>query len=153
MDKHAPAGKYFEDLEVGDEYVTMARTVTLADIERYCGLTGDYNPLFTDEEFAREGPYGTRIAPEFLIHAISTGQVNQTRLFEGTTKAFVGLDIDFVNPVKPGDTIITKGKLVEKKETGKNKRGIVNFYVEVSNQRDEIITKSNRYIMLERRSP
>ena len=151
MEKDEVAGKYFEDWEVGDEYVTMARTVTLADIERYCGLTGDYNPLYTDEEFAKKEIYGTRIAPEFLIHSISTGQVNQTRLFEGTTLAFVGLDINFVNPVKPGDTIITKGKLVEKKETGKTKRGIVNFYAEVLNQRDEIITKSNRYIMLTRR--
>ena len=151
MEKDEVAGKCFENWEVGDEYVTMARTVTLADIERYCGLTGDYNPLYTDEEFAKKEIYGTRIAPEFLIHSISTGQVNQTRLFEGTTLAFVGLDIDFVNPVKPGDTIITKGKLVEKKETGKTKRGIVNFYAEVLNQRNEIITKSNRYIMLTRR--
>ncbi len=153
MEKDEVAGRYFEDWEVGDEYVTMARTVTLADIERYCGLTGDYNPLYTDEEFAKKEIYGTRVAPEFLIHSISTGQVNQTRLFEGTTLAFVGLDIDFINPVKPGDTIITKGKLVEKKETGKSKRGIVNFYVEVSNQRNEIITKSNRFIMLQRRKP
>jgi acyl dehydratase len=153
MEKDEVAGKYFEDWEVGDEYVTMARTVTLADIERYCGLTGDYNPLYTDEEFAKNETYGTRIAPEFLIHSISTGQVNQTRLFEGTTLAFVGLDIDFINAVKPGDTIITKGKLAEKKDTEKTKRGIVNFYVEVSNQRDEIITKSNRYIMLHRRKP
>jgi len=151
MEKDEVAGRHFEDWEVGDEYVTMARTVTLADIERYCGLTGDYNPLYTDEEYAKKEIYGTRVAPEFLIHSISTGQVNQTRLFEGTTLAFVGLDIEFINPVKPGDTIITKGKLVEKKETGKTKRGIVNFYAEVLNQRNEIITKSNRFIMLTRR--
>jgi acyl dehydratase len=152
MGKYEPAGKYFEDLQVGDEYVTMARTVTLSDIEMYCNLSGDFNPLYTDEEFAKTDVYGTRIAPEFLVHSISTGQVNQTRLFEGTTLAFVGLDIEFVNPVKPGDTIVTKGKLIEKKETGKTKRGIVNFYVEVLNQRNEVISKSNRYIMLQRRN-
>lgn len=152
MPKDEIAGKCFEDWQVGDEYITMARTVTLTDVEIYCNLTGDYNSMYTDEEFAKKEIYGTRIAPEFLIHSISTGQVNQTRLFEGTTLAFVGLDIDFINSVKPGDTIITKGRLVEKRETEKTKRGIVNFYVEVLNQRNEIITKSNRYIMLQRRN-
>lgn len=153
MRKYEPAGKYFEDWQVGDEYMTMARTITLTDIEIYCNLMGDYNPLYTEEEFSKKDVYGTRIAPEFLVHSISTGQVNQTRLFEGTTLAFVGLDIEFVNPVKPGDTILTKGRLVEKRETGKTKRGIVNFYVEVLNQRDEVISKSNRLIMLQRRNP
>jgi acyl dehydratase len=79
--------------------------------------------------------------------------VNQTRLFEGTTLAFVGLDIEFVNAVRPGDTIVTKGKLAEKIETTKKGRGIVNFYVLVLNQRDEVITRSNRYIMVPKRNP
>lgn len=153
MGAYEPAGKYFEDWKVGDEYATAARTVTLADIKMYCNLVGDYNPLYTDEEFAKKEIYGTRIAPEFLVHSISTGQVNQTRLFEGTTLAFVALDIEFVNHVKPGDTIITRGKLVEKKETRKTKKGIVNFYVLVLNQRDDVITKSNRYIMVAKRNP
>jgi acyl dehydratase len=107
---------------------------------------GDYNPLYTDEESAKSEMYGTRIAPELLIHAISIGQVSQTRLFEGTMLGFVKVDIDFVNPVKPGDTIFTKGKFVEKKETVRKQQGIVNFYAEIMNQRGEIIMKSNQSI-------
>ncbi|MGA2463798.1 MAG: MaoC/PaaZ C-terminal domain-containing protein [Thermodesulfobacteriota bacterium] len=152
MDKNGHAGNYYEDWQLGDEYVSMGRTLTTTDIETYTNYMGDYNPLYTDEEFAKREMYGTRIAPELLIHAISIGQVSQTRLFEGTMLGFVKVGIDFVNPVKPGDTIFTKGKFVEKKETVRKQQGIVNFYAEIMNQRGEIIMKSNQFIAIQKKN-
>ncbi len=47
---------YYEDFHTGQEFATKSRTVTEADIVNFYGLSGDYNPLHTDEEFARVGP-------------------------------------------------------------------------------------------------
>lgn len=146
MGENECPGKYFEDWQEGDKYVTTGRTITTTDIEIYTNNMGDYNPLYTDEEFAKREMYGTRIVPELLIHAISTGQISQTQLFEGTMLGWVKIDIDFFNSVKPGDTIITKGKCMGKKETEKKEQGVVDFFVEVMNQRGEIIMKSNQSI-------
>ena len=49
-----PRGKFYEELEIGDEFTTPARTITESDIVMYAALTGDCNPVHTDEEFCRE---------------------------------------------------------------------------------------------------
>jgi acyl dehydratase len=55
-------GKYFDDLNIGDEFLTVSRTVTEADIVNFCGVSGDFNQLHTDIEFAAASPFGQRIA-------------------------------------------------------------------------------------------
>ena len=47
-------GLYLEDFEVGKEYFSPARTVTEADVSSFAGLSGDFNPLHMDEEFAKK---------------------------------------------------------------------------------------------------
>ena len=55
-------GWYLEDFEVGKTYRSAARTVTEADVVNFAGLSGDFNPLHMDDEFAERGPFGGRIA-------------------------------------------------------------------------------------------
>ena len=61
-------------------------------MDQFAGLSGDFNPLHTDEESARQGPMKGRIAHGMLVLAIATGQVNQLGLYEGTTLALLGMD-------------------------------------------------------------
>jgi len=49
---------FYEDFVVGDEFVTPARTVTEADVTMFAALSGDYNRLHTDAEYAAQGPFG-----------------------------------------------------------------------------------------------
>ena len=152
MDENVIVGKYYEDWKIGDEYETAWTTVTEAHIWLFMYLTDYHNPIHTDIEYAKKTIFGERIAPGFLVHSISTGQVNQTRVFEGTTLAFLGIRyIKFVNPVRIGDTIRTIGKLIEKKDSQKPERGIVVFRAKVVNQRWEIVTDSERVILLRRK--
>ena len=53
---------YFEDFQVGQRFTTPARTVTEADVVNFAGVSGDYNPIHTDAEFAKNTPFGQRIA-------------------------------------------------------------------------------------------
>src|SRR5437870_4163650 len=82
-------GKYFDEFEIGASYTTASRTVTEADIVNFAGVSGDFNPLHTDESFARTTPFGTRIAHGMLVASIATGLANQSGLFEGTTIALL----------------------------------------------------------------
>ena len=70
-------GLYLEEFEVGKEYFSPARTITEADVTNFAGLSGDFNPLHTDEEFAKQNLFGTRIAHGALGFIISTGLSNQ----------------------------------------------------------------------------
>ncbi|MFH1092130.1 MAG: MaoC/PaaZ C-terminal domain-containing protein, partial [Pseudomonadota bacterium] len=63
-------GKYFEEFNIGDTYVTPSRTVTEADIVHFAGISGDFNQIHTDDEFAKKLPFKGRIAHGLLTLAI-----------------------------------------------------------------------------------
>ena len=46
-------GKTFNEFNIGDEFTTASRTITEADVVNFAGLSGDFNPLHTDEEFGK----------------------------------------------------------------------------------------------------
>lgn len=143
-------GKYYDDFSVGDEFISARRTITETDIVLFAGLSGDFNPLHTDEEYGKQTPFKTRIAHGLLVTAIATGLQNQMGIFEGTTLAVVDIGLKFTGPVFPGDTVKIKLTITDKKETRKNDRGIIFVTVLVLNQRDEKVQEMTQGIMLAR---
>lgn len=146
-----PNALFYEDLEVGRSWVTPARTVTEADIVMFAALTGDYNPVHTDAEFAKTTPWKTRILHGPAGFAIATGLEFRLGIKEGTAAAMLGMTWDFRGPILMGDTIHVKEKVVSKRETKKPTLGIVNFYLAIVNQRDEVVQEGEWKIMFRRR--
>lgn len=144
-------GRTFDDFEIGEEIVSDARTVTEADVVNFACFSGDFHPEHTDEEYAKKGPLGERIAHGLLIMSIATGLLNQTGAFEGTTIAVLEMRVRFVKAVKFGDTIRAIQKIVGKKETSKPDRGILSSQVIVINQDDQTVLEADLVVMLYRR--
>src|SRR5213593_1037787 len=117
--------RYFDDIQVGEEYESPGRTVTEADIVLFAGLSGDYNVLHTDAEFMKQSIFGERIAH--------------------------GLLWKFKGPIKIGDTIRLRAKVTAKKETSKPDRGLVTVERTVVNQRGEVVQEGETDLMVERR--
>ena len=135
---YKPRGLTFDQFSVGDVFVCQARTVTEADTVNFAGVSGDYNPLHTDEEFGKATPFGTRIAHGVLGLAIATGQANQLGVFEGTTIALMQQTIKYVGAVKFGDTITTEYTITE---IDLAKRRMYN-QVTCTNQRGEVVASA-----------
>jgi acyl dehydratase len=129
-----PNAMYFEDFVVGKTWNSPRRTITDADITMFAGLTGDYNPVHTDELFAKQTPFGTRILHGPAVFAIATGLEFRLGLKEGTAIAFLGMTWNLKAPVKIGDTIHVHQRVDSVRLTSNPARGIVNFWVEVRNQ-------------------
>ena len=87
---YAPRGRHFEEFTAGEAFTTAARTVTEGAVDSFAGLSGDFNPLHTDEESARQSAMKGRIAHGMLVLAVATGEANQLGIFEGTTSRFSG---------------------------------------------------------------
>lgn len=143
-------GKTFDELQVGQEITTGGRTITEADVVNFAGISGDYQPEHMNEEFAKKGVMGGRIAHGVLILAIATGQLNQTGIFEGTSIAVMEMKVRFLQPVRFGDTLTTVGRIVAKKETKKPDRGVVTLQVSVLNQRDKVVLEAEWPVMVYR---
>lgn len=146
-----PRGKFYEELEVGDEFTTPARTVTEADILMYAGLTGDYNPVHTDAEWCRENNiYKQRIGHGLLGLAYADGLIFRLGLFDGTGLASLNWNWDFKGPILIGDTIRAATRITMKRETKKPGRGIINEHVTLMNQRGEVIGEGDHLNMIAR---
>jgi acyl dehydratase len=145
-------GIVYEDLKIGDEFVSASRTITESDIWLFACWSGDHNPLHMDEEFGKKSPFGTRIAHGLLTVCIGTGLANQTLMFEGTSMALLNSSARYTGIVRAGDTIRVLVRVTDKKDTKKyHDRGIVTFDWTVYNQRDESVCESQWVLMIKRR--
>jgi acyl dehydratase len=144
-------GLYFEDFEAGIEYASRSRTVTEADVVSFAGLSGDFNPLHTDAEFAKSSPFGERIAHGMLVVSMATGLINQMGWFDGTTLALLEITARFVGPVKFGDTVYALLTLKEKRESSKPDRGVVIMDLKVLNQRQEAVIEGQQTTLMKRK--
>jgi acyl dehydratase len=145
-------GLTFEEFDLGAVYKSQARTITESDVMAFAGLSGDFNPLHTDSEFAKTTPFGERIVHGMLTVAISTGMSNWTGLFEGTTIALMEQNIQYKGAVKFGDTVHLELEVTEKSETSKTDRGIVKFAARMMNQRDELVVDMKWTLLMKRRA-
>lgn len=141
---------FLEDFEVGTTFETPQRTVTEADVVAFAGLSGDYNPLHIDEEFAKAGPFGKRIAHGVLTLAVLTGLWDRLGLLIGSVEAFYGIDkLRFTKPVFLGDTLRATVKVVDKRERDSN--GMITFSNEVVNQRGETVLVCDTKVVVRRK--
>ncbi len=125
--------KYFDDFDIDDKLITKGRSINEADIVLFAAFSGDWNPLHTDIEFAKKGPFGERIAHGFLVLAVASGLMP---LEEMAIIAFYGMDeVRFVGPTKIGDTIHVEMEVLEKQE--KEKSGVIFFKTHIKNQKEE----------------
>jgi acyl dehydratase len=148
-----PRGRYFEDFEVGDEIATPARTVTQTDIVNFACLSGDFNEIHTNFEYCKTTPFGEPIAHGPLIYAIMGGLQYASGINDGTLLALLQIDNwRMLNPVKHGDTIHMRSRVVEKKETSKPDRGVVTFQRQCIKQ-DGTVAQEMRASLMYRRRP
>ncbi|MCX6059756.1 MAG: MaoC/PaaZ C-terminal domain-containing protein [Chloroflexi bacterium] len=148
----ASRGLTYDEFEIGNIYPSQARTVTEADVVNFASLSGDFNPLHTDAEFAKSMPVGERIAHGVLILAMATGMANWMGIFEGTTIALMEQVTRYKGAVKFGDTIHLEMEVSERKPTSKPDRGVVKFAVRVRNQRDEIVIEGEWTLLMKTKS-
>ena len=143
-----PRGRYFQEFKVGETIETPARTITEADVVTFAGLSGDYNPIHTDAEFARETMFEERIAHGLLGLAVVSGLAWRTGFMEGTADALISVETKFRNAVKFGDTIRARFTVKQMKELKRMGGGFVTLGVTVFNQRDETVQKGDWTVLI-----
>ena len=99
-----------ETLRVGDQG-RFTKTLTEQDVFRFAEISGDFNPLHIDEEYAERSIFKHRIA-----HGILTAGIISTVLggeIPGLGTIFVELHIRFLKPVYLNDTVSATATVME----------------------------------------
>ncbi len=141
---------FYEDLNIGDQDQSTGRTITETDVVSFAGLSGDFNNMHIDEEFAKKTVFGTRVAHGLCVLSIASGLWFTMQRLD--TIAFMGLeDWRFSKAVKFGDTIRITRNLVEKREHKRPNMGFLIFEVKVHNQADEVVQEGKWVILVQRK--
>lgn len=151
-DAPAPRGMYFEDFQIGQVLLTGRRTVTATDIVNFACLSGDFNDVHTNHEYCKNTPFGEPIAHGPLVFAVAAGLNYASGINDGTLIALLGIDKwRMKRPVKHGDTIFVRTKVIAKRETSDSGRGVVTFSRAFVNQNGEDAQEMEVTIMYRRR--
>ena len=142
---------FYEDYTIGDAFITPARIVTETDVMIFAALSGDYNRLHTDAEYAAQGPFGERIAHGLLGLSFVIGLSYRTEIDPDGAVAFLGLSWKFSGPIKFGDTVHAIIQVANMRPTHDPARGIIVQSTQLLNQRTEIVQSGELTMMLKRR--
>jgi acyl dehydratase len=145
-----PLHLYFDDVAVGQEWVSPGRTVTEADIVNFAGLSGDFNPMHVDHEFARTTPFRRPVAHGMLVWSIISGLGTYAPPMR--TVAILSVrEWYFRAPVFAGDTIRLRSRVLEKEVRARGRRGVVTWGRQVVNQEDKVVHEGVTLTLVEGR--
>jgi len=97
-------------LAVGDA-VESRKTISESDVYLFAGVTGDFNPLHVDEEFAKGTLFGARVAHGPLTFSLCAGLLGMELPGLGTIA--ISNQVSYLRPVYIGDTIAVRVEVGE----------------------------------------
>jgi 3-hydroxybutyryl-CoA dehydratase len=145
----ASRGLFFEEFQIGQHIISIARTVTEHDVVTFAGLSGDYNQIHTDAEFSKNTPFGQRVAHGLLGIAIASGLAMRTGVLEGTVLAFREInEWKFSKPIFIGDTIHVELDVIETKALPRLGGGAVIIELTVKNHHNDTTMKGKWTVLV-----
>ena|SRR4051794_14366595 len=130
----------FDDIQIGDTD-SFTKTISEYDIVQFARLTGDFNPVHLDSEFAKQTSFKERIAHGILSGSIISTVIG-TRL-PGPNTIYLSQNFKFLAPVKIGDTIKADVTVMEKRDDKK----IIKLKTQVMNQHMELVIDGEAVVM------
>ena len=133
-------GKSYDELQIG-EHASFSKTITEGDVYLFAGISGDFNPLHVNEEYARQTPFKTRIAHAALSHSLIAPVLGMKLPGMGTV--LVEISCRFKAPTFFGDTITATAEVKEKMKD----KPWVKMKLTWTNQRSEVVAEGETVII------
>lgn len=129
------------DISIGQQFST-SREVTDELVRKFADVSGDYNPIHLDEEFAKTTRFGRRIAHGMLSGAFISAVLGNE--FQGIKIVYLSQTLRFTAPVFLGDTVTATATVTAIRED----KGVVTLETVCTNQNGEILVKGESAVMI-----
>ncbi len=145
------AGRHFEDVQVGEGWVTPTLSVGEAEMVGFA-REWDLHPFHVDPVAAQDSVFGRLCASGLHTLLLTYRLFRGLRLFEGTTLAGLGLDsLRFHAPVFPGDTLQVEVTVADAAATRTPDRGRLTLRMVTLNQAGEPVLEFLLTFLVKRR--
>lgn len=133
-------------VKYGEMYIgrqaSFSKTITEHDVYTFAGVSGDFNPVHVNEEFAKKTPFKGRIA-HGMLGASFISTVLGT-LLPGIGTIYLGQELRFTRPIRIGDTVTATAEVAEMRDDKK----IVTLKTIVTNQNGEKVIDGKATVMV-----
>ena len=109
---------------------SVSRVITDETVREFADLSGDTQPLHLDDRYASDTRFGKRIAHGALLVGMVSAVLGVEMAGQEATIIFLGLSVNFINPVYIGDEITVNCEVVSVRED----KPIVKLAVRCTNQ-------------------
>ena len=128
-------------LQVG-QAAEFSKTVTENDVERFAGITGDFNPVHVDETQAAKLRFGGRIAHGMHTAGLISACISMRLLGPGTI--YLRQSLKFTRPVRIGDTVTARVEILEWDATKRHAR----LATTCRNQRNDVVIDGEALVLV-----
>lgn len=132
----------YNGIKIGDK-ANISKTITEFDIYQFAGITGDFNPLHVNVEYAKKSVFQERIAHGVLTAGFISAVLGMK--LPGPDTIYLSQNLNFKAPVKIGDTVMAEVEVLEKKDAKK----ILRLRTTVTNQFDYIVVEGEAVVMMQ----
>lgn len=122
---------------------TWTKTITEADVDAFAGITGDFNPLHVDREYAARSRFGERIAHGILTAGLVSAVLGMR--LPGPGGIFLSQTLKFLRPVRFGDTITAEAEVL----TWRAEARILTLRTTCTNQQGETVLEGEAALLVE----
>jgi len=129
------------DIKIGDSFA-KSRLVTDELIRAFAEVSGDFNPIHLDEDFAAGTRFGKRIAHGMLSGAFISAVLGYE--FRERRIVYLSQTMRFISPVFIGDTVTTVATVKSIRED----KGIVTLDTVCSNQDGRTVIEGEAVVMI-----
>jgi 3-hydroxybutyryl-CoA dehydratase len=133
----------YSDIKLG-QFAEVEHVITDEDIQTFGKLSGDYNPLHFNEEWAKTTMFGSRIA-----HGLLTASFISTAIgmhLPGAGTIYIGQSMRFLGPVRIGDKITARVEVVNLEDEKER----VTLRTTCTNQKDKLVLDGEAQVTLMR---
>jgi 3-hydroxybutyryl-CoA dehydratase len=129
------------NLKIGEKFSTT-KQITDTVVRSFAELSGDYNPIHLDEEFAKTTRFGKRIAHGMISGALISAVLGYE--FEERKIVYLGQTMKFVAPVFLDDTVTATATVIGIRKD----KPIVTLETVCTNQNGETVVKGEAAVMI-----
>lgn len=143
-------GKFYDEIQIGDERLTPRVTVTEGHVLAYAGVAGDFSPIHMDEVYAQSTVFGGRIAHGLMGLSLTDGMKVQSGFFRDGIA--LGWSWKFKQPIRIGDTLQVKFRVADMRiPKSRSDMGILIIAIELLNQHGEVVQEGEHQLMVPRK--
>ncbi|MBD3227338.1 MAG: hypothetical protein GF329_04045 [Candidatus Lokiarchaeota archaeon] len=144
-------GKYLEDFQEGEKYITPSRTIYLHDITQFCNLVWFNSSIFFDNEYIEEKTvWEKNVVPGPFLISLAVGLFIKMGIYEKTIISLLGIEnMKFYNPLVAGETMHAEVEILSTRKSKKDpKKGIMHLQFKIKNVNNDLIMTFEMYHML-----